>query len=126
MPCVEEELPRGGVGEIPIGLLYQQQVAELGGNRAEKRGRPRSARRRESRLDFARVRKPQARLTQEIEADVGLRDVLFEDRAVANPLAQALREDERRVAEPQQVLESRVQRTTFRCSEDVGSETTCR
>jgi hypothetical protein len=56
-------------------------------------------------FDLARIREPHARLTEKVEADVGLRDVLFEDRPVAHPFAKALREDERRIAEPEQVLE---------------------
>ena len=59
----------------------------------------------EAGFDFAGIGEPQPRLAEEVEADVGLRDVLFEHRPVAHRFAQALREDERRVAEPQQVLE---------------------
>ena len=64
-----------------------------------------AAARLEAGFDLARIREPHARLAQKIEADVGLRDVLFEDRPVADPFAQTLREDERRIAEAQQVLE---------------------
>jgi hypothetical protein len=89
-------------------LLGQQQVTELAGVAQEGELVLAASGRCESRLDFAGVRKPQPRLAQEIEADVGLRDVLLEDRAVTDPLAEALREYERRVAEAQQVLENGV------------------
>ena len=57
------------------------------------------------RLDILRVREPQPRLAQEVEADVGQRDVLLEDRPLADPLGQPLREHEAVVGEPQHVVE---------------------
>ena len=54
--------------------------------------------RRIARLDLARVGEPQARLAEQVEPDVGERQVLLEDRPFADPRAEPLREHERRVA----------------------------
>ena len=48
---------------------------------------------------------PWSALSQEIETDVRLRDVLFEHRTVTHPFAKPLREDERRIGEAQKILE---------------------
>jgi hypothetical protein len=51
------------------------------------------------------VREEHARLTDQIERDVGEGDVFFQDRPVAAPFGQALAEDKRAVAEAQQVVD---------------------
>jgi hypothetical protein len=49
----------------------------------------------------------QARLADQVEADVGQGDVLFEDGAVPAPLGIALAEDQGIVGEVQQVVDGR-------------------
>ncbi len=44
-------------------------------------------------------------MTDQVERDVGHRDVFLENRAVAAPLAQPMAEDEAVVTQSQQVLE---------------------
>ena len=105
VPRVEQELARRRVGEAAVRLLDEQEVAEFPAVAQERELVLVAARGPEPGLDFARVGKPQPRLAEEVEADVGLRDVLFEHRTVADPFAEALREDQRRIAEAQQVLE---------------------
>jgi Rieske Fe-S protein len=58
-----------------------------------------------SRFDLAGVGVPQPRLAEEVEPDVGQRDVLLQHRAMAHPLAEALRQDQVAVREPQQIVE---------------------
>src|SRR6185437_4206758 len=58
-----------------------------------------------TRFDFARVGEPEPRLAEEIEPDVGRRDVLLQHRPVADPFAQALREEQIAVGQAQQILE---------------------
>jgi hypothetical protein len=59
----------------------------------------------ELRIERGRVRVQQARLADQVEADVRERDVFLERRAVAAPLGVALAEDQRVVGETQDVLE---------------------
>ncbi len=105
MPRVEQELPRRRVGEIAVRQFGDQQVAEGAGIAQEREPILVARRRGETRLDLARVRKPQPRLAEEVETHVGQRHVLLDDRALADPFAEALREDQWRVAEAQQVVE---------------------
>src|SRR6188508_3467762 len=105
MPRIEQELPGRRVREIAVGLLDDKKVAEIARRAHERELVLVAAVRLEAGFDLARIREPHARLTEKVEADVGLRDVLFEDRTVAHPFAKPLREDERRIAEPEQVLE---------------------
>ena len=51
------------------------------------------------------MREQQARLADQVERDVGERQVLLEDRAVPAPLRQALAEDQRVVGEAEDVVE---------------------
>jgi hypothetical protein len=55
----------------------------------------------------AGVRQQQPRLSDQVERDVGERDVLLDHRAVAAPLRQPLAEDQRGVGQPQHILEVR-------------------
>ena len=102
MRVVEVELPRHRVAKSPFGQLDQLHVAKRVAVAQERelvlaRG-PRA-------LDLARVARATAALAEQVEADVGQRDVFLEDRAVPDPLAQPLREDDVVVAEAQQVFE---------------------
>jgi len=85
-------------------LLHEQKIAELAAV-AQESELVLGASGREPGLDFARVGEPHARLSEEIEPDVGERDVFFEHRTVAGPFAEALREHQIAVAEAQQVIE---------------------
>ena len=105
MPRVEQELPRRRVGKIAVRLLGEEEIAKLSGLAQERELILVAARGPEAGLHFTGIGEPQPRLAEKVEADVGLRDVLFEHRPMTDPFAQALRENERRVAEPQQVLE---------------------
>jgi hypothetical protein len=53
-------------------------------------------------FDLAGQREQQPRLADEVERDVGERDVLLDHRAVAAPLRQPLAEDQRGVGDAQQ------------------------
>ena len=86
-------------------MLDEKEVAELGRVAQERELVLVAAVERIPRLDLAGVGEPHPRLSDEIETHVRLRDVLFEHGPVADPFAQPLREDERRIAEPQQILE---------------------
>ena len=71
-------------------------------------------------------------LAEQVEADVGQRDVLLQHRAVPDPLAEPLREDDVVVAEAQQVLEQAGSRVAcvslHRCftSSGIGKNVGCR
>ena len=58
-------------------------------------------------LDLAGVGQQGARLAEQVERDVGQRDVLLELRRAGDPLAEPLGEDERVVAEPEGVRRER-------------------
>ena len=90
---------------IAVGLLGELQVAKCGAVAQERELVLAAALAGVARLDLARVAQPQARLAEEVEADVGERDVLLQHRPVADPFAEALREHEVRVAQAQQVFE---------------------
>ena len=57
-------------------------------------------------FDLARISEPHPRLAEEVEAHVRERDVFLEDRTLADPFAEALREHEVAVAEAQQEFEA--------------------
>ena len=61
-------------------------------------------------FDLAGALQEQRRLADEVERDVGERDVLLEDRRVPAPLGQPVAQHEPVVAEPQQILEIVVRR----------------
>src|SRR6266508_1579462 len=100
MPEVEIELPRHRVGVVAVGLFDDEQIAELRAVAKERQLVLASPSPRESRLDLAGIGEPEPRLAEKIQTDVGERDVLFEHRAVTDPLAEPLREHEIAVREP--------------------------
>jgi len=119
VPVVEQELPRDRVGVAAVRLLDDEQVAELVGVAPERELVLVAARALDARLDLAGVAVPQPRLSDQVEPDVGERDVLLDHRPFAHPLAQPLGEHEVAVGEPQQVFEEvRVERHVpgLRCS----------
>ncbi|MNT63520.1 hypothetical protein D3C72_2013450 [compost metagenome] len=56
-------------------------------------------------LHFGGVAQPQAGLADQVERDVGQRDILFQRGAAAAPFRQALAEHQRGIAQAQQVFE---------------------
>ena len=58
-----------------------------------------------ARLDFTRIGQPQPPLPEQVEADIGQRDVLLQHRAVAHPFAEPLRQHDIGIAQTQQILE---------------------
>src|SRR4029077_3235838 len=100
-PDVEEELPHDGAAEVAVGELDQLDVA-VGDAVAEVgegilvaplplylAGQPEEVR----------------RLPDEVERDVGERDVLLEDGAVTAPFGQPVAQDQAVVPQPEQILE---------------------
>jgi hypothetical protein len=109
---VEEELPHHRVTEVALRLLDQQAIAVLHAL-AEVGERVLVAPRA---LDLAREPEDRRRLPDEVERDVGRRDVLLEDRSVPRPLRHPVPEHETVVAEPEQVLEECIPDRAFpRC-----------
>ncbi len=107
---VEIELPRHRRREVAVGHLGKQQVAVGAAVAQERELVLAAALVAEARLDFARIGEPHPALPQQVEADVGERDVLLDDGTVADPLAQPLRQHDVGVAQPLQVLEQRLVR----------------
>src|SRR5205807_10533533 len=66
-------------------------------------------------LDLARVGKPQPRLAEEIEPDIGQCDVFLEHRSVTDPLAEALGEYQIAVGKAQDVIEELLVGCHVRC-----------
>ena len=101
MPGVEQELPHQRVAEVAVRPLDQQQVAEVPGvaQIGEVVGGAPLA------LDLGGEAQPHLRLADQVERDVGERDVLLQHRRVAAPFGDAVAEDQRGVADAQQVLE---------------------
>jgi hypothetical protein len=104
VPRVEEELAQDRAPEIAVGLLDQQEVAEI--PRVAEEGEV--VRAPPPALHLAREAEPHLRLPDEVERDVGQRDVLLEDGRMAAPLADPVAEDQRVVPHPQEELEERV------------------
>src|SRR5712692_6020304 len=96
-----EELPDDGDGEIAVGLLDQQDVAEIVGV-AQIGERILVA---ALALDRAGISVERARLADEVERDIAQRQLLLEQRRMADPFREAVAEDERVVGEPQRVRE---------------------
>ena len=98
----EEELPNDREAEIALRQLDHQRVPEVD-RVAEIRERVLVAT-----LPFhlAGELEQQRRLADQVERDVGERDVLLEDRPVAAPLRQPMAEHQPVVAEAEQVLET--------------------
>ena len=110
LPCIDEKLADDGVTEINVRLLDQAKIAELG--RVTKEGKivlsaPLS-------LDTARIRQQVPRLTDEIEADVGERQILLQRRRVSYPFTQTLGEDEACVTELKRVAKQQRVRSVRR------------
>ena len=105
VPLVEQELARHGVRVVPVGLFDEQQVAELAAIAQERELVLAPARRRVACLDFLCVREPHPALPQQVQPDVGERDVLLQRRTLADPLAEALRKNDPVVGQPQHVVE---------------------
>ena len=84
-------MARHRIGEIAVRLLDQKRTAVLGLGAAigEVRLVARSA------LEFAGARIERPRLADEVEAEVGERDVLLEGRRARQPLGHAMAEDQR-------------------------------
>ncbi len=89
--------------EVAVRQLDQADVAELD-RVAEIRQRVLVA---PLPLDLAGQLQEARRLPDEVERDVGERDVLLEDRPVPAPLRQPVPEHQPIIAEPEQVLEQR-------------------
>ncbi len=101
LPGVEQELAHDGVREIAIGLLAEQQVAEIPG--VAKEGErvcvaPLA-------LAARGLGQQQVGLAGQVECHVGERDVLFQLRRVPAPFGHAMAQHQARIAQPQQVLE---------------------
>ena len=89
------------MAEVAVRALDEQQVAEVPGvaQVGEVVGGAALA------LDLGGEAEPHLRLADQVERDVGERDVLLERRRVAAPLGDAVAEDQGRVADAEQVLE---------------------
>ena len=91
----EEQLSGDGAREVAVGLLDELHVAEFA-LVAQVRELVLGA---AGALDLAGEVSNMPRLAEQIQADVGERDVLLEHRSVADPLAEPLRERPGVVAE---------------------------
>ena len=101
LPVREQELARDGLREIAVGLLDQKTVLEIEHVAKERefvRVTP---------LAFRRARDAQEmrRLTDQIEPDIGERQIDLQHRRMPAPLRQPLTEDQRVVAEADGVVE---------------------
>src|SRR5512132_2508564 len=118
--CGEEELPGDGLREVAVGLFDELNVNEVAliPEKSEVVLGPARG------LDLPRVRQQDAGLTEQVESDVGERDVFLELRGIRRPLAESLGEDERVVAQPQCILRDRWQLrgrcAAHRCSTPSG------
>ncbi|MNO89377.1 hypothetical protein D3C76_808560 [compost metagenome] len=101
MPGVIEELLEHGHREVAVGLFHQQQVAIGALVAAERQVIGVTA----VVQQFGGVVQPVARLAHQVEADVHQRQLFFQCRGLAAPLAQALALDQGAVAEAQQVFD---------------------
>ena len=101
LPGREQELPRHGLGEIAIGLLDQQAIAEIEhvAMEGERVAVPAPA------LRPRRPHEEMGRLADQIEAHIGEAEIDLDARRMAAPFAEPLPEDQAVVAEPQQRLE---------------------
>ena len=98
-----EQLPRDRHREIAVRLLDQQHIAELWriaqvGERVLITALA---------LDRASIIVERARLTDQVEPDIGERQFLFEQRRVTAPFRQPVPEDQRIVGETEHVVEKR-------------------
>ena len=86
-------------GEIAVRLLDQQHVAVFARRRADRRARPR----RGPALELAGIGVERARLADQVERDIGEREVLLEHRRVAAPFRQPVAEHQRVVGQAQRM-----------------------
>ena len=103
LECRDQQMARDGPGEIAIGLLDQQAIAviEHVAVECERVGvSPRAFR-------LARRREQQGCLADLVEREVGEAQIDLDRRRVAAPFAEPLPEDQRVVAQPQQIVETR-------------------
>ncbi len=96
-----EQLPHHRSGEVAVRLLDQQQVAVIAGVAQIGEGILVAA----LAFDLAGIGVERARLADQVEPDIAEGEVLLEHRRVPDPFGQAMAEDQRRVGEPQRVLE---------------------
>ena len=87
------------MAEIAIGQFHQRGVQELGCLAPVREGILVAA----QSLKLAGVGVEETRLAEQVECNIGHRDVFFDDRPMAAPLRQALREDQRAIRDPQQI-----------------------
>ena len=104
LPVGEQELPRDRLREIAVGLFDQQAIAEIKriAMKGERVGIAALA------FDFAGKAEKMRPLPQQIEADVGQREIDLEHRRVAGPFRQALAQNQRIVAEAKRVVKQDV------------------
>ena len=97
----QQELAQDGHGEIAVRPLDHQEVA-VGGDVAQISERILVA---SFALDLARIGVKGASLADQVERDIGERQLLLEHRRVAAPFGQAMAVDQRRIGEAQRVDE---------------------
>ena len=98
-----EQLPHHRIGEVAVRLLDQQQVSVIAGVAQIGEGILVAA----LAFDLAGIGIERARLTDEVEAHIAEGEILLDHRRMPDPFGQAMAEDQRRVGEPQGVLEQR-------------------
>ena len=112
-PRGEHQQPRDRHREVAVVGLDEPHVAELTGLTEEgqrvlgRHRRPLGQRRDDGRIGGRRTGEQQTRLAEQVERDVGQRDVLLEVGRAAAPLRQPVGVDERVVAEHQAVRRQR-------------------
>src|SRR5205823_11941499 len=104
LPVREQELARDGLREIAIRLLDQQAVAEIQSVAMEGERVGIAA----LSFDLAGETEKMRPLPQQIEADVGQREIDLQHRRVPGPFRQALTQDERVVAETNRMVKQDV------------------
>lgn len=85
MPDIDKKLASKGVGKVAVGLLRQQQIAKLTLVAAKGEGVFIAAA-----SQFSGIAEEIARLPQQVETDIGQRQIDLQLRRVAAPLAQTL------------------------------------
>ena len=93
LPGRIEQVPRDRLGEVAVRLLDQQAIAEVEHVPVKR-----------ELIAITGFAEQQSRLADQVQRKVGETDVHLEHRAVPAPFAQALPEDERVVAEAQEVF----------------------
>lgn len=84
MPDIDKKLASKGVGKVAVGLLRQQQIAKL--TLVAAKGGVFIA----AASQFSGIAEEIARLPQQVETDIGQRQIDLQLRRVAAPLAQTL------------------------------------